>query len=478
VYQYLSGDVAAMTATRLNGQQTGISKPVIEAMRVAGLSHLLSTSGFHVTVMALLVYFPLRALLALIPWLVVRVPIKKWAAFGAVASALGYTFLVGSGAATLRSMAMTGVAMLAIVVDRRAAAMRLVMLSAALAMLIAPDAAMGPSFQMSFAAVFCLIAANEKAWRWTVGQFETLGPEWLRSAGAHLWGIVRTSLIATAATTPFALYHFQSFSFYGFAANMLAIPMTSFWVMPSILMAYVTAPLGWDELFIRAAGWGIGITIKIALLVASWPYSIIDWPAMPGAALAAIVLGGLWLCLWQTRWRYFGLVPIVIGMMYPLYIKQPDLFVSPDGKEWAARLADGRLAVSDLTHENFAVTQWQQRLGNPPLVDVSELPVDDARIRCDTVGCVARYGKIQIALPILPAAALEDCTRADAVIAPVPIRDCAAPVVVDDTVLWRHGAAALFIDDDHVRVETIHARRGARPWSAGYRAPKYEADEE
>ena len=94
----------------------------IEAMRIAGLAHLLSTSGFHVTIMGLLVYFPLRALLALIPWIALRFPIKKWAAFGAIFSAMGYTFLVGSQAATLRSMLMTGIAMFAIVADRRAAA--------------------------------------------------------------------------------------------------------------------------------------------------------------------------------------------------------------------------------------------------------------------------------------------------------------------------------------------------------------------
>ena len=181
VYARLSGDVAAMTVTRLNGEQAGISKPVIEAMRIAGLSHLLSTSGFHVTIIGLLVYFPLRAFFALFPWIVLRYPIKKWAATGAIFSTLGYTFLVGSQAATLRSMIMSGIAMIAIISDRRAAPMRLVMLSAVLAMLLAPDAALGPSFQMSFAAVFCLIATHEKTFGWMITPEEKIQmPGWLR----------------------------------------------------------------------------------------------------------------------------------------------------------------------------------------------------------------------------------------------------------------------------------------------------------
>jgi competence protein ComEC len=476
VYDHLSGDVAAMTATRLNGEQTAISQPVIEAMRVAGLAHLLSTSGFHVTIMGLLIYFPLRALLALFPWVALRYPIKKWAATAAIFSALGYTFLVGSQAATLRSMIMTGVAMLAITVDRRATALRLVMLSAALGMLIAPDAAMGPSFQMSFAAVFCLIVANRQAWEWATGDFTGFAPQWLRSFSAHMWGIARTSLIATAATTPFAIYHFQSFSLYGFIANMLAIPLTSFWIMPAIIFAYLTAPFGCDGPFIDAAGAGVALTIRIATTVAAWPHSIFYWPAMPGGALIAIVLGGLWLCIWREKWRYAGLLPILIGMLYPLYMPLPDFFITPDGHEWAARLDDGRLAVSNLDHDKFAVTQWQQRLGNAPLIDVLQVP-DNPQIRCDDAGCIYRKDGYILAMPILEPAALEDCQQADTVIAPFVIKDCAAKYKIDDPDLWFHGAHAIYFENGKIKIESARTHRGARPWSVGWNRKKAEDGE-
>ncbi|MDR3448458.1 MAG: ComEC/Rec2 family competence protein [Alphaproteobacteria bacterium] len=474
VYDHLSGDVAAMTAARLNGEQTAISQYVIEAMRIAGLAHLLSTSGFHVTIMALLIYFPLRAGMALIPWLALRYPIKKYAAAAAMLSALAYTLLVGSEAATLRSLLMTGVAMLAITVDRRSHPLRLVMISAGLGMLIAPNAAMGPSFQMSFAAVFCLIASNQKAWDWAQGDFTSFMPEWFRSFAAHMWGIARTSLVATAATTPFAIYHFQSFSLYGFAANMAAIPLTSFWVMPMILMAYIAAPFGWDGPFIDAAGAGVAVTIRIATTVAGWPHSIFYWPAMPGYVLVMIVLGGLWLCLWRLRWRWLGLVPVIFGMMYPLYTPVPDFFVTADGMEWAARLDDGRLAVSNLDHDKFAYTQWQQRLGNVPLVDVSEI---QGQVRCDEAGCVYRKGPHSVAMPGTEAAALEDCGQAEIVVAPVAIKDCGARYVIDDPALWFYGAQAIYFDGADVRIETARAGRGVRPWSVGWHNKATEDEE-
>ena len=468
VYDHLSGDVAAMTATRLNGEQTAISPPVIEAMRIAGLAHLLSTSGFHVTIMALLIYFPIRAFLALIPFLALRYPIKKWAAVAAIFSATGYTLLVGSQAATLRSLIMTGLAMLAITLDRRTTPLRLVMMSAAIGMLIAPDAVMGPSFQMSFAAVFCLIVANQISWDWILGDMSDVVHSWLRSIAAHMGGIVRTSLIATAATTPFAIYHFQSFSLYGFIANMAAIPITSFWIMPAILLAYVTAPFGCDGIFIDAAGLGVALTIRIATTITSWPYSIFYLPAMPGCIFAAIVMGGLWLCLWREKWRYLGVLPIVIGLLYPLYISPPDFFISPEGKEWGARLEDGTLAVSNIKHDKFAVTQWQQRLGNVPAIDAQALPLDHKEIRCDDEGCIYRRKDMIVAMPTKETAALEDCAHADLVIAPFIIKDCVAKQVFDSEAQSTHGAHAIYFNGNKIRIEAARAARGLRPWSVGW----------
>jgi competence protein ComEC len=276
-------------------------------------------------------------------------------------------------------------------------------------------------------------------------------------------------LIATAATTPFARYHFQAFSFYGFIANMLAIPLTSFWVMPCILMAYVTAPFGLDGCFIDGAVGGIWITIKIAEAVASWPYSIIYLPAMPDVALTLMVFGGLWLCLWKRNWRWWGVLPIVIGAIYPLYTPQPDFMVLGDGKEWAAKLDDGRLAVSNLDHDDFAVTQWQQRLGNIPTVDVSELPESEKQLRCDAAGCVYHKGSHIVAMPVLESAALEDCERADILVVPYVVRDCASPTVIDDPEFWHHGAHVIYFNDDRMRIHYVREKRGERPWSVGWK---------
>jgi len=469
VYERLPSDVAAITAARLNGEQTGISSPVMDALRTAGLIHLLATSGANVTVMALLIYFPLRALLALVPFLALRYPIKKWASVAAVFSALGYTFLVGSPAATMRSMVMVGLAMLAILVDRLSHPLRLVMISAFLSMLFAPSATVGASFQMSFAAVFCLVAAARVYEDSTKDGVSLYMPDGLRPLFLHAGNIMRASVIATAATTPFTIYHFQTFNLYGLFSNILAIPLTSFWVMPFTILAFLAAPIGWDGFFIDMAGLGNALTIRIATTVAAWPKAILYMPAMPSAALLTIVIGGFWLCLWRGKVRHWGWLPIVLAVLYPLYTRTPDLFVAPDGKQWGAVLEDGRLAVASAKRNRFTLEQWKQRLGNAALVDAKILPEADSRMRCDDEGCIYRKALQSVFFPKAESAIAEGCGEVSIIVAPFDVGDCGRTYVIDAAALRTHGSHAVYFGGDMARIEYTRDESGGRPWSVGWK---------
>jgi competence protein ComEC len=314
--------------------------------------------------------------------------------------------------------------------------------------------------------VFCLVALIKNPWGqnlWGLEERAGFLPGWFYKPVAHLGGIARTSLIATAATTPFAIYHFQSFNLYGFAANMAAIPITSFWVMPSILMAYLTAPFGLDGPFIDAAGLGVALTIRIATIVAAWPHALFFLPSMPGFSLILAVIGGAWVCIWRSTFRWLGLIPVVIGLSYPLYTPQPDFFVSPDGRVWGARLQDGTLAVPNLNRNKFILSQWQQMLGMPNMTDTPH-----AQLACDSEGCVYRKDGHSVAMPQKESALAEDCDRAEIVVTPVTVAECEAPIVIDEKFLQEHGAQAIYIDGGQTRVISSHSRPGERPWSVGW----------
>ena len=90
----LPGDVGSIASALITGKRDAITPRVYDAMFVSGIGHVLSISGYHMAVVAGVVFFIIRALLALIPGPADhRMPIKKWAAFAAL---LVTAFYLGS----------------------------------------------------------------------------------------------------------------------------------------------------------------------------------------------------------------------------------------------------------------------------------------------------------------------------------------------------------------------------------------------
>jgi len=467
----------AMTAALLSGNQSGIERDIMQDMRISGLSHLLSISGVHVSMMSLLVYIPLRFLLALIPWVALRFPIKKFAATAAIVATALYTLLVGADAPTVRSALTTSIILIAMILDRKALSMRLVALAATTIMIFMPHTVMGPSFQMSFAAVIAMIAAYEKRIDEVLKEGFSLDlPQWLRGTGKHIRDIMGTSLIATAATTPFTLFHFQTFSFYGVIANMLAIPFTSFWIMPCLLLSYITAPFHAAGWFIKGAGWGVELLIQLAQEVASWPFSQFSAPSMPPLAFGLMLGGGLWLCLWHKKWRWLGLAPLLLGFLYPFFVLTPSIFIAESDGLWAVRLEDGRMATYGKRAEDFTFHQWRQRSGNPDTLYFTKKKLPDPDIKdlsCDAEYCAYENGAHTVLFLLAgatPETIQKACLHTDYIIvASSTLPDCKGQIVIDATSLYEHGAHTIgFEADGRIKVDVTRTRRGQRPWSVGW----------
>jgi hypothetical protein len=93
----LPGDKGAIASAVITGKRDAITPPVNEAMYVSGLAHVLSISGYHMAVVAGMIFFAVRALFALLPAFSNRHPIKKWAALAALGAAAFYLLLSGAG---------------------------------------------------------------------------------------------------------------------------------------------------------------------------------------------------------------------------------------------------------------------------------------------------------------------------------------------------------------------------------------------
>jgi competence protein ComEC len=454
--------IGVMAAALLIGERGAIPEEVLAAFRDSGLAHLIAISGMNVWLVAAILLIAVRAGFALVPALALRYPIKKWAAVVAFLGTGGYLLLCGSTVPTQRSFLMTGVVLFAILIDRTAISMRLCAWAAGALLLLAPENLHNPSFQMSFGAVVALIAAYEAA-RGPAASWRARGG-WGRTTAIYVAGLVATSVVAILATGPFSAYHFNSIAVYGLAANMIAVPLTSAWVMPWGVLALVLLPFGLEAFALVPMGWGIEVIVWTARTVAAWPGAVLPVRAMPDIGLALMALGGLWLCLWQRRWRLAGLAPIALGLLAPLAAPPPDALVSGDGRAFAARLADGNLAVRSERGNRFAIDTWIRRNGQRA---PAPWPPDGSggNPSCDSQGCVYRAGGRVLAFARAPAALVEDCALADVVIATIPARRLCrkAPVVIDRFDLWRHGAHAIWLRDG-VRVLNVRAARGERPW--------------
>ena len=461
----LPGDLGAVADALVTGERGGISEPLRQAYRDSGLAHLLAISGLHVGLLAGLVFLGLRGALALIPPVALRWPIKKWAAAVAFLALPPYLWLVGASIPTQRACLMVMIVLLAVLLDRRAISLRLVAWAAVLVLALAPEALLTPSFQMSFAAVTALIAAYEAISRRRAGREEAALP-W--RVLLYLGGVLLSSLIASTATAPFAAFHFDRLSLYGLAANLVAVPVTAFWIMPFALLAYALFPLGAEAVALVPLGWGVEAINWVALEVASWPGVAVLVPAMPVWGLLLVTLGGLWLCIWTRPWRLAGIAFLLLGALSPLALRAPDILVSGDARIVALADPAGELWLSSTRAGRFSSEEWLQRRGQDAARNWWQ---DEAAVApwlgCDALGCIYRRAGRTVALVLSGPALLEDCWGNDLVVALLPIRRACprGTAALDRFDLWREGAHAIWLEAEGVRSLSVAAWRGRRPWS-------------
>lgn len=161
ITEALPGASGAVAAALITGERRAIPAATIDAMRDSGLAHLLAISGLHIGLVAGLLFALVRAASALVPALVLRYPVKKWAAVMAFIGAFAYALIAGATLPTQRAFLMIAIALLGVMLDRRGITLRSVAWAAIVVLAMQPEALLSASFQMSFAAVTALVAIYE-----------------------------------------------------------------------------------------------------------------------------------------------------------------------------------------------------------------------------------------------------------------------------------------------------------------------------
>ena len=240
-------------------------------------------------------------------------------------------------------------------------------------LLITPEALIGASFQMSFSAVFVLIAFYEKISNKITLWFNISDDNiFIRSCKftlLYLLGIVVADVLASFATLPFAIYHFNRIAVYTSLANLLAGPVIGFVIMPAVLVSLLMLPFSsyGFAIGVKLAGYGVGIINQITLWVSSLEGASVQVLSIPLWGLVLIVFGGLWLCIWEQKWRWWGVVIIFFGLMSMFFTRNPDAVISEDLKVIALKSEENKMIILPCRGKKFIKEIWYAKTASHPL---------------------------------------------------------------------------------------------------------------
>ncbi|ARU17274.1 hypothetical protein A9D14_05410 [Croceicoccus marinus] len=456
VGQYGGAASAAIAATLITGDRGAIPEADAQAMRDSGLAHMLSISGLHVGAIVAIAWLLVVRVGALFPWLALRVRLPLAAAGSGALAGIGYTLMTGAALPTVRACLAALLVVAALSLGRQALSLRLIALAAMTVMLFWPEAVIGPSFQLSFAAVTAIVAFhNSRLVEWLKEQRgEGQLARWAH-AGLLLF---LTGLIVEAALSPLVLFHFQRSSLYGSLANVVAIPL-----MTAVTLPALTAGLVFDLLGVGAPLWwlsakSLDLTLGIAHTTSSLPGSVLQLPQVSLVAALACVAGAFWLALWSGRFRLWGLLPLSIGVSALFLARPADLLIEQSGRNAAMLSDDGELYLLR-TSTSFAADAMVEAMGKTPKdgEPFSEFPEwPGARCNGDFCQLQAQGRTLLVAqrpvdVPYGPLVAA--CARADIVISSRRLpADCRPSMLkADGSLLSRRGGLAVDLESGSYR---------------------------
>lgn len=452
----IQGSAGGIAAALVTGDRTGIPDDLRQSFADSGLAHILAISGLHLSIIAGLMFFIFRRLFCFIPYLALNLPIKKWAAFISILATFGYLLICWGSVPALRAFLMTAIIMIGIIVDRTALSMRNVAFAAMVILVFYPEAMMGPSFQLSFAAVVGLIAAYESnhgnliVWR--------SNGVWWKTILLYVFGIAATTFIASLATTPFCVHIFNRFTLHGIAANMIAIPLTTFWIMPAATLCVIATFFNMEDMFIPILSKGIELLIDIANTVSNWPGSVILVPQTSTSAFLLMLGGGLWICLWKKSWRWFGVVPIAASLASLAFNKPADIYINGEGKLIGINHSNGFLVTSTRTAK-FASKMWAQKAGKSDILLVKD------NLHCKDETCWMNFGENKYLTFSSSNKEFSPPQCANIIINLANVNPhCPNSRIINLEQLKSVGAHLIWLDDKDSRIINVSKYIGQRPW--------------
>ena len=402
------------------------------------------------------VFAALRFLMALVPPLALRVPIKKLAALGALGAGAFYLTLSGGSVATERAFVTVAMMLGAILFDRRALTLRAVALAAVIILVLRPESLIEPGFQMSFSATTALVAAFRALTIWQPGRV----PRMLRP----VVGLVVSSAVAGAATAPIAAAHFNQIAHFGLLANLLSVPLMGLLVMPAAVLAAALSPLGLGWIGLAIMRLGVAWILGVANWVAGLNGALSHVPTPPTETLPLIALGTLYLLLWRGRARVAGLALAVAGFALWFGADRPDVLISGTGGTVGVLTDKGRV-LSKPRGEGFVALSRLENDGDKVAQATAASRAGFSGERGQRAGAFATTSIVHLTGK-KGAEMIADACATGAMVITTATSDIKNCQLFDAARLKKLGAVALYRDADGLRMISASAVAGRRLWNS------------
>ncbi|MES2962160.1 MAG: ComEC/Rec2 family competence protein [Pseudomonadota bacterium] len=442
----LEGDISAIALAFLIGDQNQISKNLMSDIRNSGLAHLLSISGFHLALASAIFFVATRFILSRSAFLILNFDIKKAAALAAIFGTYFYLKIAASPMPAQRAFLMVLLVLIALFVGQKINSKRAIMTAVLALILYNPLAVFNISFQLSFAAILVLGSFYEVMQRQPrINYF--LKVFW------YFVEIILVSIIIQIATTPFLMHSFQTVSLLGFVSNILAIPLTSFFVMPLGFLALFLMPLNLEKYALILMGKGILLIEKIAVFVAKMDYSNLVSPQLSSFGLIIAILGLLLICLSSSRLLWFGILIFSLSFLTLIFDKKPDILFDGGQKFFAIYDQKNGLVFSKDLKPSKEREIWLKKMGEIEFKSNSEF------IKCEESKCL--ISKNQKILVLLKRNKISEICKNDFDVivnltAKYALPSCitAEKIKIDNSDFYQKGGQFFYFEEGKIRIKT------------------------
>lgn len=457
LFSAMSSREASVAAALIIGDTKSISESDFTAIRTSGIAHIIAISGLHIVTIVTLVFFVSRYLLSKIPKIAGRYDLKKLAAICSIIMSFGYLLISGMPVSAQRAFMMSTLVMVAIIMDRNSDAMRSLTIAGTLILLVTPENLFSPSFQMSFAACYGLIAAytfSSKA----LSFCDHYGR--IAKYTRYFLSLMIASLVAAAITTPFVIYHFNQFATYSLLSNIMVIPLTDFWIMPSAALATILMPVGLEYLPLKVMELGVFFMVRVAHWVSALPASSVHIPSFSAVGIGLMGVSLFLLCVMRDKLRLLAIAFMIFPIYEVCHQHKPDIVLDAKGKLFAIWNHD-HYELSSLTASRFMRKTWQQHYGISAAVSFKKA----GNGTCSEGICeIAKNGYRALVLSKDYKSTVLDCEQFNYVInlSNKP-HACASNISAKD--LLRFGTTTISLLPTGIRVQTTSAFLKNRVWN-------------